>query len=500
MRKKFVQIASLCLAAALLCVASHAASGEDPATAGELSKKVMRVGIYYGDAGKSSINLTLTTGDGFRFGTCTDEGVFEPFSDVAPAALTTVTVSADSGSSFGIVVTAPATGEVLCSYNDGGLGTGLAIQPYSDSGEKTVTKCGYPYYGAFRFERFRSNNDLMTVVNIVGLDDYVEGVVPYEVSASWPLEALKAQAVCARTYALSHISASHQSGYHFDLCDSTHCQVYKGVYSGEQASRVQESVESTSGVTVRYDGAYCETLYSSCNGGASESSVNVFGSACPYLIGKTDPYEAEIADIIPEYRWTRTFTGAQLQAKLQAAGYTGCGTVTAVRTKLSDTGNVIALTFSDENGKSYTIYRDECRTFLSLRSIHYAVSGNTGTTAIPGTGSSDSGGGLTDTDGAELDLSQGVTVIDGSGNLSVITEGSVITADGVTDIAEVGTESSDAASGGGEAYATGSAFTFTGAGWGHNVGMSQYGAYAMAELGYTYTDILTFYYTGVTVG
>lgn len=58
------------------------------------------------------------------------------------------------------------------------------------------------------------------------IDDYVKGVLPYEMSPSWPLEALKAQAVCARTYAL--LQTKHYKSYKFDVCNTTDCQVYQG--------------------------------------------------------------------------------------------------------------------------------------------------------------------------------------------------------------------------------------------------------------------------------
>ena len=229
-------------------------------------------------------------------------------------------------------------------------------------------------------------------------------------------------------------------------------------------------------MTLTYNGKYCDAVYSSSNGGASESAANVWGSEIPYLVGKEDPYEAYLADSIPNYEWSFQFTGAELQTRLISKGYTKCGVITQVQTTTSNTGNVIALTFTDEYGKSYSVYRTECRTFLTLRSMRYSVSSDGGT----------SGGSLSVNEGGTLDMTGGLTVIDGNGNLSTIDGGYLITAGGVTEI--------------GTASASGTVFTFTGTGWGHNVGMSQYGAYAMAELGYTYDQILQFYYTGAVLG
>ena len=435
-----------------------------------VGNQLMRIGIYYGSNGKSSVDVTTVTGDGFLLGYYESGSQF-----VQETSTTSLNLSVEvDPMGDGLVVYDRSSGEVVYAYY--GQGEGLGIEPYSLSGEQTVVKCGYPYYGSFRFDRATASAGEMTIVNLVRLDDYIKGVVPYEMSASWPLEALKVQAVCARSYALSHINSSHQRNYNFDLCDTTDCQAYHGVYSGSSADKVVASVEETSGLTLMYNGEYCDAVYSSSNGGASESAVNVWGSDVPYLIGKEDPYEAYLADSIPNYAWSFTFSGEELQQELVDAGYTKCGEIVQVQTTASDTGNVIALTFTDEYGKSYSVYRTQCRTFLSLRSLRYSVSSDGGATD----------GSLTVNDGETLDPAAGLTVIDGSGAVTTIDGGYVITAGGVEEI--------------GSAAASGTTFTFSGTGWGHNVGMSQYGAYAMAELGYTFQQILEFYYTGATIG
>lgn len=487
MKKKFVQIVSLTVAIVLLLslpTALAASGGEEYSGTDEIysgvGDQIMRIGIYYGDAGKQSIDLTAVTGDGFSFGYYDDNNTFVQEDQQAFTYSTQVTVSASAGI---ITVTDTSTKDTLYQSADGSLG----VEPFSLDGEDTIVKCGYPYYGGFRFELFSSYGDLMTIVNMVRLDDYVKGVVPYEMSASWHIEALKAQAVCARTYALAHVSAKHQRNFNFDLCDSDDCQVYKGVYSGSSASQVNQAVEETAGVVVTYNGSYCDTMYSSSNGGGSESAVNVWGTDYPYLHGKEDPYEATIT--IPSYNWSVTFTGQELQAKLVAAGRTNCGVITQVTPKLSETGNVISLTFVDENGKSWTVYNTEgtgskCRTLLSLRSLHYTVSSD---------GTSSGQGGTWNINGSEsLDIQGGISVISGDGTISTVNSGYVITANGVEQIGGAGSSSASSASG--------TLFTFTGTGWGHNVGLSQYGAYAMAKLGYNYREILEFYYTGATIG
>ena len=85
---------------------------------------------------------------------------------------------------------------------------------------------GYRYYGGFRYERIGGGD--LTVVNILDLETYIKGVVPYEMSSSWPLEALKVQAVCARSYAYINIHSGKHTSYHFDVCNTTDCQAYYG--------------------------------------------------------------------------------------------------------------------------------------------------------------------------------------------------------------------------------------------------------------------------------
>ena len=220
-----------------------------------------------------------------------------------------------------------------------------------------------------------------------------------------------------------------------------------------------------------------QAVYSSHNGGASESAVNVWGRDYPYLIGKIDPYEASVVDRISNYNWTVTYTAQELTELLQSKGY-GNSTIVDFRvTKTSPTGNAIEITFTDANGRSWSKTREACRTFLGLRSQHYTISGGSGGGyAVNGTGS--------------LSTLNGAYAVDGSGAMSTLTEGQVYAIGGDGVISQVKPSASAGSSG---------VFTITGSGWGHGVGMSQWGAYSMAQQGDTYKDILTFYYTGIEV-
>jgi len=148
----------------------------------------------------------------------------------------------------------------------------------------------------------------VSVINPVGLDDYVQGVVPGEVPALWPTEALKAQALAARSYALT----TDAGGPIFDQYPDTRSQVYKGA-SGEHP-RTNAAVQATSGEVVKYGGQVATTFFFSTSGGQTEDVENGFlgASPSPYLKSVKDPYDY----YSPRHNWSFRFTQAQMQSKL----------------------------------------------------------------------------------------------------------------------------------------------------------------------------------------
>ena len=147
----------------------------------------------------------------------------------------------------------------------------------------------------------------LNAVNAVPVDQYVKGVVPNESPASWPLAALEAQAVAARSYAL----ADQVGGNGFDLYADTRSQVYGGIDS--EAARGNRAASLTRGQVAMYGGKVAETFFSACSGGHTESVQNVFfGPPVPYLVGVPDPYD----DACPLHSWKLTFSGREISAKL----------------------------------------------------------------------------------------------------------------------------------------------------------------------------------------
>lgn len=390
--------------------------------------------------------------------------------------LTDAQVAGTSGSGVSVVET--GSSRILFQF-DSTAGLYLAVRPGLDDGTKTETIFrSNVYYGSFQYRR--SGGDL-TVVNVLPMEDYVQGVILSEMVATWPVEALKAQAVCARTYGYRKILQGGHSSSGFDICSGVHCQAYRGIAGMTDNSR--RAVEETYGEYIWYNGTLTEPVYFNSDGGATESAVNVWTEDVPYLQGKMDPYEAAVAGQIEKYSWTVTYTRQELTDLLNSKGYANSGIV-AVSTKTSPTGNVVSITFTDSSGKTFTRTKEACRTFLGLRSQRYTISGG-----------SVSGGGTAYyvNQGDTISSLNGAYAIDGSGSVSSIGE-TVYTIDGSGTIALV---TGGAASSG--TTSTGNVFTFTGSGWGHSVGMSQWGANAMAQVGYTYRDILQFYYTGIEV-
>ena len=148
----------------------------------------------------------------------------------------------------------------------------------------------------------------VSAINSLGLDDYIRGVVAGEMPSGWPQEALRAQAVAARTYAL----ATSKNGDGFDQYADTRSQVYNGI-AGETAA-TDRAVAATAGEVVVYDGRPIVTYYFSTSGGRTENVENSFLGAepAPYLRSVEDPYD----DASPRHRWTRQMSLRSAQKRL----------------------------------------------------------------------------------------------------------------------------------------------------------------------------------------
>ena len=152
----------------------------------------------------------------------------------------------------------------------------------------------------------------LTAVNVLELDSYVRGVVAGEMPTSWPLEALKAQAVAARSYAL----ATRKAGSLFDQYPDTRSQVYRGVIG--ESVRTDAAVAQTARRILTYDGVPAATYFFSTSGGHTENVEYSFIGALrkPWLVGVPDPYD----DRSPYHRWRVSFSTATLTRALGSRG------------------------------------------------------------------------------------------------------------------------------------------------------------------------------------
>lgn len=413
-------------------------------------------------------------------------------------------------SSYGINVVKTATDQILFQF-DGGRDLALGVLPdVTGAPDVRTWFTGFKYRGGFTYQRL-SGGDL-TVVNVLDLESYVKGVVCYEMGRQWPLEALKAQAICARTYALQRMGQHGSLG--FDVCNSDYCQVYRGVGSNRAdygpSDVSDQAVEETAGLVLRYGDQLADTYFSSSHGGASESIYHVWGqdlSKYPYLCGVEDPYEQTVADLNAYSSWTVKYTADSLTQRLQGFGYGTNTTVDRLELTYSELGNVIKVKVCYANGQSNTITTQTkprgIRSVFGLNSIRFTVNGQS---VRPGetTPEVPEGSYAVNGSGTITDL-KGLYIVSGDGTVQTAGEKLyAISGDGKTSLLEAeSTPSTDAGGsnqGGGTVTVSGSSYVFNGSGWGHQLGMSQYGANAMARLGFRGDEIVEFYFPGTQVG
>lgn len=381
------------------------------------------------------------------------------------------------GSSSTVTVVKTGTNNILFEFEYGNAYF-LVVMPVSPDGAKCQTWFkGFRYYGGFQYARLDGGD--LTVINCVDVEDYTKGVIPYEMVGAAPLEAYKAQAVCARTYSIANMNKHKSSG--FDLCTTEDCQVYRGI--GAATDVTNAAVDQTMGQYLLYNGQLCIAYYASSDGGASENSENVWKETVPYLRGVVDPYEAEIASIAPGYNWTVTYTPDEITARLRNKGYNVGTIISIVVSEYTSVGNVYKVSLTDSNGVTRSFTKGESiRSALGVSSIHFSING----------GSTPNDVYVNDINGKISGGLQSSYAIGGSGMMEILGQSKVYAITGTGETVEVGSGTQEQAAPG--------VFIIKGTGRGHNVGMSQWGAYSMAKFhGMTFDQILKFYFTGVTI-
>lgn len=327
----------------------------------------------------------------------------------------------------------------------------LSIVFYNQEGEQYVEVNKRRYRGSLEIHK-TSGKAGLTVVNILPLEQYLYGVIAREISPNWPLESVKAQAVAARTYALRNMNKHKSDGY--DVCATTDCQVYGGLTS--EAPGAIKAVNETRGQVLTYKGQLIAAYFHSSSGGFTENSENVWGSYQPYLRGIED------VDNSPYYKWEKQIPLKEFENLLSSAGY-NIGALQAIAlSPLSQppvnaddrgiSGRVKSIRFIGEHG-TIQLTGNKIRTLLGLNSTLFDISMIVPRPKVLEWKITDSAGDH-QTKEVPVNLPPGqdkAILIDDKKNIRRIS--------GYPDETMV----------------------FKGFGWGHGVGMSQWGAKEMAE-------------------
>ena len=401
-------------------------------------KSEVGVGLIYGNSSKNSVTVSAANG-----------------LNVYNAQTGELLHTAAAGEEFTISMW--STGFSAYQRFDGADMPKISVQPAGGN----IKLNGIEYRGYIYLER-RTDGTLL-VINYVGTDDYVSSVLGKEMSYTWPKEALKAQAVCARNFVLCRGSAHKEYG--FDVCSTTHCQVYGGVASEHQNTR--QAVNETKGILATYNGQVVPLYFFATSAGQTEDVKNVWGSTSGYLKSVPDTYEKP--DKASKYSWTVTYTRSELESKIKANGV-NVGTLQRISIdSVTESGRVTQMTFYGTSG-SKTVKLEKCRTVLGLYSQKFTIK-TSGVSAL-----------MTTSGTASAPLyactANGIAPVAGY---------SVLYGNGTGGWINVSPSASQT-------------YVIEGGGYGHGVGMSQWGARGMAESGFTYDAILKHYFTGIELG
>ncbi len=270
-----------------------------------------------------------------------------------------------------------------------------------------------PYRGSVQVRPYKNR---LLVINMLDVDDYIKGVLYNEISPFWPMEAIKAQAVVARTYALYIISRSKNvPGRFYDLDATDNSQVYTG--RNAERYRLSKAVDETKSIIIKCNGKILPAFYHACCGGKTEQASELWNINLPCLASVDCPF----CKGSPHYTWMFKISQSEVAKKLRPKLGIGFNEYIISIKPVSYTvsGRVKKLKVMTDIGNEYYILGKEFRMTLGAKNIRSA--------------------------NFTAKLKNGV-------------------------------------------------FVFTGKGWGHGVGMCQWGAYGMAKKGHDFKEILRYYY------
>ncbi|MGG0051321.1 SpoIID/LytB domain-containing protein [Bacillus atrophaeus] len=331
-------------------------------------------------------------------------------------------------------------------------GNSLRIKPETYSTSDRISLNGKEYLGTVNFS-IESSKYIRPVNENIPFEDYLKGVVPNEMPASWSLEALKAQSVAARTYSITKAGST--------VADTTAFQVYGG-YSWNANST--KAVEQTKGKVLKYNGSLITAAYSSSNGGYTEASNEVWASSVPYLIAKKDTKD-------PQSTWTLTLSKQQLDTNSldlnkpaswwSSTNETNSAQLAGIKNWIMKNKETSAasLKIKSIEDLSFSGTTQGQRPKTASLKVNYIVKNSTGS----------------------YDSYKSTTITVPVTELRTMIGASAFKSTYVTVKKDT------------------SKYTISGKGYGHGIGMSQYGAKARAESGDSYSTILKFYYPGTTL-
>lgn len=308
----------------------------------------------------------------------------------------------------------------------------------------------------------------INVINRLKNDEYLYGVVHMEMSQANPIEALKAQAVAARNFL--YLSRDRHSKDGFEVCNSTHCQVFGGYI--KEYVKTNQAVDETRDQLIYYNNIPINAYYHKNSGGFTQDSETVWSSFIGYLRSVKDSYS-------PVYQWSYSYKKEDIKQKLADSGLANIGNIQSVGiTGINDDGYVSELEFIGSQG-NIKLSKEKTRAVLgytNIKSMNFTIGGDGFATSILGSNES-----MVSAETFHVQSINSDDIIIDSGSMNVINgEGRI------SKISNIDSSLSDV-------------IVFNGSGYGHGIGMSQDGAIEMAKEGYTYKDILEFYYTGVEI-
>jgi stage II sporulation protein D len=329
----------------------------------------------------------------------------------------------------------------------------------------------------------------LNIINIISMEEYLYGVLKKEISPQWPAEALKAQAIASRTFAIFTINMNKYIDKGYNI--TTNDQAYGGI--NHEDPLTNRAVDETRGLVMVYNGKPINALFHSDSGGYTEDSENVWGSYMPYLRSVKSIFEEKVSS--PHHIWSYSISEKDLTEKLQKQGHKINSIVSIEPVKKSETGRASELVFTADNNKVINMKTNDFRNLIGvdlIRSTFFNIE-------VIGKESNITED-TEDKKEIEKKEDQKESIED------ILEQKKDWTIKELIELMKKRKEENKKEEAVDEVEIdkidkidVPLTFLFSGLGNGHRVGMSQYGAYGMSVQGGKYQDILEYYYKGIKI-